>query len=478
MTFLLKPFERFKTVERKALALVAMLVIAMTAFQLARTQRWLADRFGPGLDVASLLVLALFTWILLYGFRELVLRPLHRARDHFARIGNGDYSAPVLTRRTDEFGDMLRALDRMRINLAAATAAREASERKQRDILERSLQGFYQTTLDGRFLTANPSMARILGYESVEALLAEPPGTTERRYVDIRQRREFVTTMEAQGYVSGFESALRRRDGRVIWIAEMARLVTERDGRQYVEGFVDDVTSRKDAEQIKADFVSFVTHQLRTPLAGIRWMLELAEQGSLEGDVATCVTDARVSAERLIALVNDLLAVTRLESDRLLSAPEPTSLAELTDQVLKELAPLAIAKQQAVQVEAATVPRVLVDPQLARQVVQNFISNAIKYTSSGGAIHIHAVHEGDAVRWTVRDTGIGIPAAAQPRLFEKFFRADNAQVVDTEGTGLGLYLARLIAVRAGGSVACESTEGHGSAFTLTLPVARERKAVA
>ena len=478
MKILLLPFERAKTIERKVLLLVGLFVGATCVHQILRGQEWVAGRLGVWLDLASLTVLAIFTWIMLYGLRLLVLRPLQRARAHFERIGDGDYSTPVLTRRTDEFGDMLRALERMRVSLAAATAAHEASERRHREILERSLQGFYQTTFDGRFLAANPAMASMLGYDAVDALLAEPVGTTERMYVDPAQRKQFVQLMETKGYVSGFESALRRRDGRVIWVTEAVRVVTDKEGRTYLEGFIDDITSRKDAEQIKADFVSFVTHQLRTPLAGIRWMLELAEQGTLDAEVAPCVEDARLSAERLIALVNDLLDVARLESGRLLPAAEPTAITEVARDVLSELAPLAAARKQEVTLSRDAVPAVLVDPQLARQAVLNVLSNAIKYTPQGGSIHITATHEGEAVRWSVRDTGIGVPSSAQARLFEKFYRADNAQIVDTEGTGLGLYLVRLIAQRAGGSVACESQEGAGSTFTLTLPVAQERKAVA
>jgi PAS domain S-box-containing protein len=394
------------------------------------------------LNVASAVVLVLLTWVMLSRFRQ------------------------------------LRAITQLRLDLVAATAARDASERKHREILDRSLQGFYQVTTDGRFLAANPTMASILGYESVDALLAESAGVCERMSVEPSQHQEFMRLMETQGYVSGFESALRRRDGRVIWVTQAARRVSGDDGRPYLEGFIDDVTSRREAEQIKADFVSFVTHQLRTPLAGIRWMLELAEQGELDGDTASCVEDARLSAERLIALVNDLLDVARLESGRVLAAPEPTAIVDVTQQALQEMAPLAVAREQQVTISTEPVPPVLVDPHLARQAILNFLSNAIKYTPHGGSIHVSAIQDGNAVRWSVRDTGIGVPSVSQPRLFEKFFRADNAQIVDTEGTGLGLYLVRLIALRAGGSVTCESNEGEGSTFTLTLPVAQERKAVA
>jgi PAS domain S-box-containing protein len=453
-------------------------VIATTSARTEERAATLAGRFGLALDVAAVLILGLFTWILMVGLRQLFLQPVARAKRHFEAIGAGDCSTPVLTRRVDEIGDMLRALEQMRVNLSSAIAGRDEAERKHHDILDRSLQGFYQSTIDGRFLAANPMMAKMLGYESPQALLAEPAGTAERMYVDDLQRREFVRLMDVQGFVTGFETALRRQDGRVIWVTETARVVTNDDGTVYREGFVDDITARKDAEGLKADFVSFVTHQLRTPLAGIRWMLELAQQGTMDDEVATCVDDARLSAERLIALVNDLLDVARLEGGRFVSTAEPTGMIALTRDVLDDLAPLVASRQQRLTIEGDAVDPVMVDPQLARQAVMNFLSNAIKYTSPGGSIHVSASRDGEMVRWSVRDTGIGIPTAAQARLFEKFFRADNAQIIDTEGTGLGLYLVRLIAERAGGAVACESQEGEGSTFTLTLPVAEERTVLA
>jgi two-component system phosphate regulon sensor histidine kinase PhoR len=113
----------------------------------------------------------------------------------------------------------------------------------------------------------------------------------------------------------------------------------------------------------------------------------------------------------------------------------------------------------------------MLDPQLLRQVVLNLVSNAIKYTPHGGHIDIRIGCDGVGSRWSIRDSGIGIPKAGQARLFEKFFRADNVHTIDTEGTGLGLYLVRLIVERFGGTVAFESEEGHGSLFSFTLPLA-------
>jgi signal transduction histidine kinase len=149
-------------------------------------------------------------------------------------------------------------------------------------------------------------------------------------------------------------------------------------------------------------------------------------------------------------------------------------LADATQSVLTELESLIAEKRLQVSVDADHAPEVLADPQLVRQVVMNLISNAIKYNLPGGRIDVRIAGQHDALEWSVRDTGMGIPRAAQSRLFEKFFRADNAVAHEVEGTGLGLHLVRLIIEQAGGRVWCESEPGAGALFAFTLPVAQER----
>jgi PAS domain S-box-containing protein len=389
------------------------------------------------------------------------------------------------TRQRDD--ELLRVLDSVNSQIEQALARREmekelhAAERKYRDIVEQSVQGIYQTSRDGRILSANAAFARIMGCENVQELCSEPAGTAAQFYVDPNRRAEFLRQLDARGTVTGFESQIRRKDGRLIWTSENARVVKDAAGgvSLYCEGFIEDITDRKEADRMKADFVSFVTHQLRTPLAGIRWMLELAEQDAGE-DTTSYVVDARLSAERLIGLVNDLLDVARLEAGRLLSTPEATDLAALVDSVTAELRPLAHGKSQDLIFDPpGDLPRVIVDPQLARQVILNLASNAIKYTPQGGHITVRLLTTSGGVEGSVSDTGIGIPIDAQRRLFEKFYRAENALAVDTEGTGLGLYLVRLIVERSGGRIWCESREGEGSTFYFTLPeAARPVEAVA
>ncbi|MBI4247666.1 MAG: GAF domain-containing protein, partial [Candidatus Rokubacteria bacterium] len=232
-----------------------------------------------------------------------------------------------------------------------------------------------------------------------------------------------------------------------------------------------DVTKEREVSQMKTDFVSFVTHQLRTPLSGIKWMLELAAQEvARPGEATSYVRDAHAAAERLITLVNDLLDISRLERGKLEIHLQPADVAALTRRVLDEVTGLVQEQGHRVSFDVEDgLPAVVVDPQLLRQVMLNLVSNAVKYTPAAGQIAIRLRRVDEGVRWEIRDTGIGIPREAQRRLFEKFYRADNVYAVETEGTGLGLYLVRLILEQFGGRVWCESEEGQGATFLFTLP---------
>jgi signal transduction histidine kinase/putative methionine-R-sulfoxide reductase with GAF domain len=262
--------------------------------------------------------------------------------------------------------------------------------------------------------------------------------------------------------------------GSYISVADRATAIRNRRGKPVrLIGAMSDITERKNAEQMKSDFVSFVTHQLRTPLSGVKWMLELAMESKEDPEeMQSFIEDARASTDRLIRLVNDLLDISRLEQGRLQVTRQHVDLAGITKEVTNEMTPLLLEKEQALSIEAADdLPQPNVDAQLIRQAILNLVSNASKYTPSGGKIRIEITRKADRIQWAVKDTGIGIPKADLGKLFGKFYRAGNALTVETQGTGLGLYLVRLIVERFGGNVRCESEEGIGSTFLFDLPLA-------
>jgi PAS domain S-box-containing protein len=328
-------------------------------------------------------------------------------------------------------------------------------------------------TFAGYFTRVNASWHRVLGYTSTE-LMAHP-------FIDLVHYEDREATANAvaeltQGKpIALFENRYRCKDGAYRWFNWTA---TPKLDEQLIYAVAHDTTDRKILEQqtqetlkMRNDFVSFVTHQLRTPLSGIKWMLELAKETDEAEEKASYVEDARESADRLIGLVNDLLDASRLESGKLQVSLEPVQLRQLTDDVLADVATLVRERNHELDIQCdPDVPTAMLDLQLLRQVILNLASNAIKYTPPGGRIEIRIRREGNALHWSIRDSGIGISEESQKRLFEKFFRADNAHTIDTEGTGLGLYLVRLIVERLGGTITCESEVGRGTLFHFMLPI--------
>ena len=227
---------------------------------------------------------------------------------------------------------------------------------------------------------------------------------------------------------------------------------------------------------MQADFVSFASHQLRTPLAGIKWLLELAmEEPGVEGELRSYLVDSRESAERLIGLVNDLLDIARLEGGRTVAAPVRVDLAALCRDLTGQMQPNVAKRQHTLSVSGIDDPApVFVDGAMVLQAIQNLLSNAIKYTPDGGQVRMALTREGADIICTVEDSGIGVPEAARGRLFEKFFRADNVLTMETEGTGLGLFMVRLILEKFGGRIWYEpGTDGTGSRFAFALPAYEE-----
>ncbi|MFZ5848134.1 MAG: sensor histidine kinase [Actinomycetota bacterium] len=232
-----------------------------------------------------------------------------------------------------------------------------------------------------------------------------------------------------------------------------------------------DITDLMRALQVKDEFVASVSHELRTPLTSILGYADLmAEQHEeLPSEVNHYLRVVHRNAERLLLLVSDLLSTAQLESGTLRMNPEPTDLSDVVRHAVEAVRRKADAGAVKLHASIQQIPDVVVDPARMGQVVDNLVSNAVKYTLSGGEVAVWFAVEGDEVVLEVRDTGIGIPEEDLAKLYTRFFRARTAEERAIPGVGLGLVITRAIVEAHGGAIELQSAEGVGTTARVRLP---------
>jgi two-component system phosphate regulon sensor histidine kinase PhoR len=232
-----------------------------------------------------------------------------------------------------------------------------------------------------------------------------------------------------------------------------------------------DVSDIRRLESHRRDFVANVSHELRTPLASIQGFVETLHDDSLEPAQRKQYLDVVArNAERLRALIEDLLELSRIEGRTQPLALEPVDAAALAGSLLRDMRPRIEARRLAVAAAGAA-PPALADRRALEQVLQNLLDNALKYTEPGGRIDVRLSSAGGKIRIEVADTGIGIPEADRTRVFERFYRVDKARSRDLGGTGLGLSIVKHLVQAMDGDIFLESREGHGTTVAVVLPAA-------
>jgi signal transduction histidine kinase len=226
---------------------------------------------------------------------------------------------------------------------------------------------------------------------------------------------------------------------------------------------------------IQADFITLASHQLRTPLSAMRWLIELMmrpKTGTLNKKQREYITKIYASNERMLALVNDLLEVTRLDNGDDKIYLQAVDLTQVIRDLIKEKAKLVEDKRLkiALTTEQEPFPLVKTDPNRIKQAVGNILSNAITYNPSGGSVKIDLRILDSQVQCTVQDNGVGIPKEEQANIFRKFFRGTNAIKFESVGTGLGLYITKAFIESSGGRIWLESEENKGTTIYFTLPI--------
>ena len=289
---------------------------------------WVAQFQGAVLNLPPLLAFApagtlfgsLVMTVVLAAYLSATQR---RARDVRAMASSLERANHELQRRIDQH--------------YRTAAALGESERKYRDIYENAIEGIFQTSPDGRMLSANPALARIYGYETPDEVLQALQDVSQQLYVDATRRTEFVRQLERQEVIYSFESGIMRKDGKLIWIDETARAIRDSAGRLlYYEGKVEDITERKAADEAmrmakeqaeianraKSEFLANMSHELRTPLNAIIGFSEIMQRRDVRPARATAIqantpSDIHDSGQHLLALINDILDMSKIEAGKL-----------------------------------------------------------------------------------------------------------------------------------------------------------------
>ncbi|HKR63814.1 MAG TPA: response regulator, partial [Thermoanaerobaculia bacterium] len=368
-----------------------------------------------------------------------------------------------------------------------------SEERKSyRHIIEHANEIIYRTDYRGTFTYVNPASERITGYEEHELIgrhfveLIDPDYRESATHFYLHQFR----TREASTY---FEFPMITKSGARIWMGQNVLTVSDGDRVLGYEAIARDITQRKGVEEelarardaalqsvrAKSEFLANVSHELRTPLNGVLGMTGLLVGTPLTPEQREYADVIRSSGESLLTIVNDVLDLSRIEAGKLPIAPIDFDLDDLVESVLEQFAARAAAKRIKFRSQIAPdVVRALHgDSHRIRQVLLNLVGNAVKFTDRGEVAltvmqpEVKETHV--TVRFLVTDTGIGIPAAAQPRLFTPFTQADGSTTRKYGGSGLGLAVSKQLVEAMSGEIGVISVESEGSTFWFELPLQKQ-----
>ncbi len=394
------------------------------------------------------------------------------------------------TLRKEAEQDRLRLAREQAARIAAEQAAEalRQSEDRFRTAFDYAPIGMDLVDLDGRFIQVNAALCDLTGYNEQELLARTFQDIThpEDQEADLARVQQLLA-----GEVPAFRMEKRylRKDGQVIWGRVNSSLVRDRDGTPlYYISQIEDITERVWAEEelhtalddaqaanrAKGAFLNMMSHELRTPLQatlGYSEFLISAPEGSLTSEQRQDIGYIHQASQRMIALVNQLLDLSRADAGELNLAVEPVDLAEVVEQVRQDVAPQVTGKAIELRIELpASLPRILGDAERIRQVLLNLVGNAVKFTHVG---HIRITATGTAtgvIEIVVSDTGEGISAEALPRIFDEFSQGDHHLSRRFGGAGLGLAISRKLVSQMGGRIDVSSEPGVGSTFRLYLPM--------
>jgi len=401
-----------------------------------------------------------------------------RLREGAIRVAQRDFSRQIDIQSKDELGQLAMAFNQMSASLQDSYGRLAFENERDTTLLESMNEGMIALDEHGRIVLINAAAARILELHdrqmaigkdfSVVASLQEQGGTALAP-VQLPSAITLKTGKQTSAVV--LYASKEGKKEQIFLGASPFRLNGKIAG---VIMLLRNVTKEKEVDRMKTEFISLASHQLRTPLSAIKWFSEMllaGDAGKLNAEQTEFAQNITGSTTRMVELINSLLNISRMESGRIMIDPKPTDLTELVQGIINDLTAKIKEREQNVVVSVhPDLPKINLDPRLISQVYLNLLTNAIKYTPKNGDISVFVSKKDDMIVSQVTDNGYGIPQAEQARMFQKFFRAQNITKVETDGTGLGLYLVKSIVESSGGKIWFESEEAKGTTFWFTIPL--------
>ena len=379
----------------------------------------------------------------------------------------------IIYKLTEQINRLEAKIEEKGKELASAKAKGEA-------ILQSIGDALVVTDQKGTIILVNKAFEEMMGWAEAEAKgksfmdLVKSEDEEGNKILGAKRKIMIILSGGANYQRSGREAHYYvRRDGTRFPVNAVVTPIIFAGRRLGAVQVFRDITVERDIDRAKTEFVSLASHQLKTPLSVINWYTEMlidGDAGGLNEKQRRYINEVARGSHRMVDLVNSLLNVSRLELGTFIVEPEKVDLKKIVRSVLDEFKVKIDEKKLKITfVISKSFPKYLLDPKLTRIIVQNLVSNSIKYTSNGGWVKITVGQVKDKILISVLDDGCGIPAGQQSNIFNKLFRADNARVLDPDGTGLGLYIVKTILANVGGEIWFKSREKKGTNFFVTLP---------
>ncbi|MEI6238693.1 MAG: ATP-binding protein, partial [bacterium] len=351
--------------------------------------------------------------------------------------------------------------------------------------VENTSEQVFITDVEGMIVYSNKSIENITGFKPSEAL-GKKAGTLWKlpMTLDYYKNMWDIIKNQKKNYIGEIQN--KRKDGEIYTARlNISPVLNDKNEVIHFVAIERDISKEKEVDKAKTEFVSLASHQLRTPLSAINWYTEMllaGDAGPINEEQKKYLNEVATGNKRMVALVDALLNVSRLDLGTFMIEPEPVNTKEMAKSVIAELQPMIKEKKIEIkEVYGENLPIFNADQKLLRMVLQNLLSNAFKYTPALGTVSLQMrviqkgeifgekVLSGASFAISVGDNGIGIPERQQDKIFSKLFRADNARESETEGTGLGLYVIKSIIDKSGGDVWFKSEENKGTTFYIILP---------